>query len=111
MKREPFNKRAFVALTAAISGIGLPLSGLVNHQLQSHPIVLHRHAWMAAHWSLGIVFALFVVWHAILNRRVLFKHVKWSTSKSPAFSRELLSAAALVSIPVYLSVLHAYIAG
>ncbi len=109
-KQKNFNKQAFVALAAVISGIGLPLSGIANHILQSNPIGLHRHAWMAAHWSLGFIFVVFVLLHAVLNRRALLKHLKGITGKFFGFSREFILAGVLVGIPFFLAVLHAFAA-
>jgi uncharacterized protein DUF4405 len=108
--QKTFNRRAFVALGAVISGIGLPFSGFANHILQSDPIGLHRHAWMAAHWSLAIIFTTFVIWHAILNRRALVKHFKRVPGNLCDISLEVILASVLVGIPFFLAVLHAFIA-
>ena len=109
-KQWHFNIRAFVAIVAAISVSGLFLSGIVNHILQNDPITFHRHAWMAAHWFLGIIFIFFVALHAMLNRRALIKHIKGVPSGVPAFSRELILAGAMVSAPFLLSIIHVLIA-
>lgn len=113
MKKENqwnFNIRAFVAIVAAISVFGLSLSGIANHILQNNPITFHRHAWMAVHWFLGIIFVLFAVLHAMLNRRALIKHIKGVSSGVPAFSREFILASAMVGVPFLLSIVHAFVA-
>jgi hypothetical protein len=107
---KPLNQRAFVALIATISGAGLPLTGLANHLLQTEPITLPRHAWMAAHDALGIIFTVFAVWHVILNRRALMKHAKGLAGRLPALSREAVLAVALVGILLFLAVGHTFIA-
>jgi len=55
-KQRNFNIRAFVAIVSAMSVSGLSLSGIANHILHNDPITFNRHAWMAAHWFLGIIF-------------------------------------------------------
>ena len=46
--KKSFNKRAFVALTAASAGLGLPVTGLANHlfvlQVLSEPRIVWRNA-------------------------------------------------------------------
>ena len=109
-KQSNFNIRAFVAIVAAISVSGLSLSGVANHIMQNDPITFHRHAWMAAHWFLGISFIFFAALHAVLNRRALIRHIKGVSSGVPAFSRELILAGAMVSAPFFLAIMHAVIA-
>ncbi|MCB2148302.1 MAG: DUF4405 domain-containing protein [Deltaproteobacteria bacterium] len=113
MKKEDqrnFNIRAFVAIVAVISVCGLSLSGIANHILHNDPITFPRHAWMAAHWLLGIIFVFFAVLHAMLNRRALIKHIKGVFSGFPVFSRELILAGAMLSAPFLLSIIHGFIA-
>lgn len=88
--RRPFNGRAFVALMAAISGIALPVTGLGNHLSQAHPLTNPYHAWMSAHNSLGVVFCVFAIWHAVLHRRALLKHLRGVEPRVPGGSREVL---------------------
>jgi hypothetical protein len=57
--KDSFDVRAFVALTATIAGLGLPVSGYVNHLFQIDPMTIQRHAWMSAHNILGVIFAVF----------------------------------------------------
>jgi len=109
-KPRPFNRRAFVMLVVAVSGVGLPLSGLANHLLQADPIGFHRHAWMAAHWGLGIIFTVFAAWHAVQNRRMLIRYLRQSAGRLPVIRRELALALALVCIPILLLMAHAFIA-
>ena len=101
--------QAFVALVAAISGIGLPLSGFTHHLLHNTPIAFYRNACMAAHWAMGVMFAVFAVWHTILNRRMLFKYIQWP-AETPTLNRELVLAFALGSIPIFVSAVYAFIA-
>ncbi len=93
---KPMNQRAFVALVAALSGLGLPLSGLFTHLSGTESVAGQRHFWMAAHNSLGIIFTAFCVWHVVLNRRALFAHLRGVGDRWRALSREILWATALV---------------
>jgi hypothetical protein len=108
--RKPFSRRAFVALMAAVSGSALPLTGLAVHLLHGGPAGPGRHAWMAAHWGLGIIFSVFTVWHVSLNRRPFFKYARGLTGNLPALSRELLTALAVTGAIVLGLVLHAGLA-
>ena len=105
---RPFNKRKFVVLMAAISGAGLPLTGFANHLLQMEPMMRERHAWMTAHWTLGIIFVVFVIWHAIFNRQALLNYVRAHLPRRWRISREGLWAAAAVALILSLAVGHAF---
>jgi len=59
---------------AFFSGIGLPVSGLMNHLYDFAPLTTARHAWMAAHTVMGLLFATFVDLHTALNWRALMSH-------------------------------------
>ncbi len=107
-ERKPFNRRAFVALTATLAGVTLPVSGLADHLLHGGSVSPARHEWMAAHGGLGVLFATFLVWHVILNHHALFKHLKGRPGQGRALSREALWAGALVGLALLLSVGHAW---
>jgi hypothetical protein len=107
-ERKSFNGRAFVALTAAISGIGLPLTGLASHLCQAHPITNSYHAWMSAHNSLGILFFVSAIWHAVLNRRALAKYLRAASPRLSGGSRETIYAVALVAVVLSVALAHLY---
>jgi len=88
--------RAFVALALTFSGLGLPVTGYVNHVYQFAPMSMARHAWMSAHNILGVQFAVFAIWHAILNRRAL------------SFNRMAVYAGLTVGLLSALVVSHAF---
>jgi len=96
--KASFDTRAFVALTAIITGLGLPVSGYVNHLYQMDPMTIQRHAWMAVHNVLGVIFTIFTIWHILLNRRALFNHVKGIATRMPLIHREAISATGVVLI-------------
>lgn len=103
-----FNSRAFSALMITITGLGLPITGIANHLHQFEPLNPARHAWMAAHNFLGLLFVVFAIMHAVLNRRALANYLKKAGSKVPAFSREACWAVGIVGAGLLLFVGHAF---
>jgi len=108
---KTFNTRSFVTLMIALSGLGLPVTGIANHFLGFAPPSVGRHAWMSAHNGLGILFVVFSLWHVVLNRRALWKHVRNASLRIPAMSREAMYAGAVVTLVLVLFVGHALHAG
>jgi hypothetical protein len=109
--KKPFNVRAFVALVAATSGLGLPFTGFMNHVHQAEEMTLARHAWMSGHNALGVIFVVFGVWHVVLNRRALLLHVRGLVARATVVSREAVVAVTVVVTLVGLVVSHAFHAG
>jgi hypothetical protein len=105
---KPFNPRAFVALVAAVAGLGLPLTGVANHLFQMESMTLRRHARMAAHNGLAVIFATFVVWHVVLNRRAFLAHLRGAAARWRSVSREVLWATVLVAAGLFVAVGHAF---
>lgn len=106
--RQGFNPRAFVVLTATVTGLGLPISGWANHLHQMEPMLsVSRHAWMAAHTILGILFMVSAVAHAILNRRILLNHIRGCAAR-PGIGREAVSAIVLVAVMLFVVVGHTF---
>jgi hypothetical protein len=108
---QAFDKRAFISIVMAFAGLGLPITGYANHLHQFDSMTVQRHIWMAAHNSLGIIFMVFAIWHAILNRRPLLKHVKGIAIKGIRLRRELIYAVAMISILLLIFVGHAFHTG
>ena len=105
------NPRAFVALMIGLSGLGLPVTGIVNHVYGFSPLSSARHAWMSAHNALGILFVMFSVWHAVLNWRALWNHVRSTAANFPGMSRDAMLASAVIAVTLLLFVGHAFHAG
>ncbi len=103
-----FNTRAFVTLTVALSGLGLPLSGCPLHLLGSAQASVARHAWMTAHNALGFVFVAFAIWHVLLNRRALRNHLGRAATRAREVNREALLALVVVAAALLL-VGHAFL--
>jgi hypothetical protein len=105
-KGRPLNQRALVSMLAIVSGIGLPITGLANHLHQMERMTSQRHAWMAAHWALGIIFTIAATWHVILNRRALLAHMKSVAGRIGLVSRECVCAVAIVAVVLWIAVGH-----
>jgi hypothetical protein len=90
-----------VSLTAALSGLCLPITGLSLHHLCAPPVSVAQHAWMAAHNVLGLVFVVFAVWHILLNRRPLGTYLRQAVGARGAGAGHavpLLAAIAVVGL-------------
>ena len=105
------NPRALTAMTMVLTGLGLPATGIVNHAYGFDPLSTARQAWMSAHNALGVLFAVSSIWHIVLNRRALWKHVRSTASRIPAMSREALVAGAVVAVTLLVFIGHAFHAG
>jgi Domain of unknown function (DUF4405) len=105
-RSSKLNKRAFVALVIAIAGIGLVPTGIANHVLQLAPIAGRRHAWMAAHFGLGVLFTIFTAWHIVLNRAAFFRYLQGIAARSSASRREIVWAVAVVASVIAVTAGH-----
>jgi uncharacterized membrane protein YidH (DUF202 family) len=103
---RPLNIRAFVALVAALAGVGLPVSGFANHLLQMEPMTQRRHAWMSAHNGLGLLFAAFAIWHVVLNRGAFLRYLHGLTARSHRSRQEIAWAVAVVAAVLVVTVGH-----
>ncbi len=95
--RKAFNMRGFVAVVLLIAGAMLPVSGIMNHQLQMEPMTTARHFWMAVHNMAATLFTLASLAHISLNWRPLVRH-------SRAAARVMLSKEAGFAVLVVLGV-------
>lgn len=102
------NLRGLVALMLAISGFGLPITGLVNHFYAQLPASVAGHAWMSAHNALGVLFVMFSVWHVVLNQRALLNYIRMTADGLPILGREALLACAIVILALVVSAGHAF---
>jgi hypothetical protein len=107
-ERKLFNLRGFVILTATVTGLGLPITGLANHLHQMDPMVsFSRHAWMSAHNILGVLFMVSTVSHAIFNRRILLNYVRGHAAR-PGIGREAVGAIVFVAVMLFIVVGHTF---
>ena len=109
-----WNQRAFVAVGAALSGLALPATGLLDHAAggsSSEAAV----GWSIAHVSVSCLFVGFCTWHLVLNRRALLRYVRAAGGKTDALrrlpARETVAAAAVVGGVLALTVVHALAEG
>lgn len=105
-----FNVRAFVTLMIVSTCLVLPVTGIANHFYGFSPPTTARHVWMTAHNMSGLIFTVFLVWHVVLNRRVLWGQVKILAARNAFGGRELLIAGAVMAVAL-LIVSHAFLAG
>ncbi len=107
--------RALVTLMMAFSLVGLPIFGTALHFLSQDPLYSTgslyalRHGIMAAHNILGVIFVLSAVYHLVFNRRALLRYAQAKMAEYTVFSKELATAAAVVTILVLLTFGHAFI--
>ena len=95
----------------AITGIGLPITGVANHIYQFEPLTLARHAWMSAHNVLSILFLAIIIWHIVMNRRAMLNHIKGVVPQYLGANREVLIAVTIVIVVLLIAVGHAFHAG
>lgn len=93
--KNRFNYRAFTAMMAGLSGLILPVSGLVLHARSEGAAGSGRHEWLMIHVIFGVLFVAFAGWHIVLNRRPLLNYFKAAASRS-ILSREAFLALAVV---------------
>ena len=106
-----FSTRSFVALMIAFSGLGLPITGMANHIYGFSALTAERHIWMSAHNILGLLFSVFAIWHAILNRRFLISYFKGVAFRISLISREAALALAVTAFFLLVFTGHAFLAG
>ncbi len=104
--RKPFNKRAFLSVALAASGLVLPISGYMNHLLQFAPLTVERHFWMSLHNGSAILFAVCAILHIVLNWKSLRLYLR--RAGTVMISREAFAALALLLAFVGLISSHAF---
>lgn len=104
-EKKPFNWRAFSSIAMFLSVLGLPYSGIMNHNLQFEQFFSERHFWMSIHNMSAILFMIFAIIHITLNWRALIHYMH--KVKGAVISREALTAIAVVFFIVALFSSHA----
>ena len=105
MEEVKFNKRAFYSTVMLISGILLPISGIINHQTGFDRLTAARHFWMSIHNVSALLFTVFGFLHVKLNWKPMKNYL--NKARSVILSREALYGIALVIILVGLFSMHA----
>lgn len=104
--KKPFNKRAFISVAMLVSGIALPVSGIMNHNLQFSLFTPERHFWMSVHNVSALLFTIFAITHIIFNRKALNAYL--NKVKGIALSKEAITAIVLVLFIVFAVSSHAF---
>ncbi len=105
-EKKRFNKRAFISIAMFVSGLGLPVSGLMNHNLQFETLSQDRHFWMSVHNMSAVLFIIFVIVHIFYNWRSLMHYIK--KMKGIIISKEAILAIVLVCFIVGLFSTHVF---
>ena len=103
--KKPFNRRAFISVALIASMMILPVSGIMNHQLQLE-MSQARHFWMSVHNMSATLFSLSAILHVCLNRRALGNYLV--RVKGLVLSKEAIAAVVLVSGIVGLFASHVF---
>jgi ferredoxin len=74
--KKPFNRRAFLSVLLAASGLLLPYSGFMNHTLQMAPLTVGRHFWMSVHNVSALLFTCAAISHVVIHRHALMHYAK-----------------------------------
>jgi NAD-dependent dihydropyrimidine dehydrogenase PreA subunit len=106
--KAKFNTRAFVSIAMLISGLLLPVSGVMNHNLQFELLTTQRHFWMSVHNMSAFLFTTFTIIHIILNRKVLKNYL--TRVKMVLITKEAAAAFTLIIFIVALFSAHAFLA-
>jgi hypothetical protein len=93
-KKKPFNRRAFTSVAMFLSGILLPVSGIMNHKLAFSGFTPQYHFWMSVHNMSALIFCICALTHASYNWRALLGYI--NKVKSQRISKEALYAVILV---------------
>jgi hypothetical protein len=109
--KNRFDMRAFVTLMIAFCALGLPITGIAGHVCGFTPWTESRQTWMVAHSALGLLFIVFAIRHAIINRRTLSNYIRGVATRLPSLSREAALAGAAVALILLLFTGHAIHAG
>lgn len=105
-KNKAFNKRAFTSVAMLISGLILPFSGFMNHELQFESLTMPRHFWMTVHNTSAVLFVIFAIIHISFNWRVLFAYLK--QKRTVLINKESILAVIIVISIVSLLSSHAF---
>jgi len=104
--KTSFNRRSFVSVGMFTSALFLPISGVINHQLQFDELTMHRHFWMSVHNSAAILFCIFIIFHLKYNWKSMINHMRRITEFR--INKEAMLATLLVISLIGLFSAHAF---
>jgi hypothetical protein len=70
-----FNRRAFVAIGATVTGLALPVTGFADHLILDSNPAAGGNAASVTHWTCGLLFIVFATWHVVLNWKAYRRHI------------------------------------
>lgn len=92
------SKRAVVVLGAALAGLTLPLTGLLDHAA--------GRQWAMAHAAPGVICVVLCMWHTVLNRRALLRYARTGMPAYGLPAREVLAPVVLTAVLLAATVIH-----
>ncbi len=104
--KKPFNRRSFVSLSLLLSGLLLPISGIMNHELAFVYLSQERHFWMSVHNMAALIFSLAAIVHIVTNRGAILHYAK--KARGVLLSKEAAVAIVVVFGVVGLIASHAF---
>lgn len=102
-----FSVRGFVTVILVAATGGLCATGVANHVYGFTGFSAARHAWMAAHNALGVLFVFAAVAHAAANRRAVVAYVRNTAADAFCVRKEAAWALGLMALLLLLAVGHA----
>jgi hypothetical protein len=94
-----WNQRTVVVAGAALCGITLPVTGLLDH--------FAGREWALPHAATGVLCVGLCVWHAVLNRSALLRYARSRMPASGLPARELVTSTAVTAAVLAATVIHA----
>lgn len=104
--KTSFNRRSFISVGMFTAAIFLPISGVMNHQMQFDELTTQRHFWMSVHNASSILFCTFIFFHLRYNWKSMLNHLRRITEFR--INREAFMAVLLVISLVGLFSAHAF---
>ena len=92
------NRQAIIVVAAALLGVTLPVTGLLDHAA--------GRAWALPHALPGVLCVVLLIWHAVLHRCALARYVRTRLPGHHLPSREALAPAVLAVAVLAGSTLH-----
>jgi len=105
-KKTSFNRRSFISVGMFTAALFLPISGVMNHQMQFDELTSQRHFWMSVHNTAAILFCIFIFFHLKYNWKSMISHIRRITEFR--INREAILATLLVISVIGLFSAHAF---
>ena len=69
------NRRSIAAIGVTVTGLALPVTGFADHLILDSDPAAGGNAASVAHWTCGLLFLAFAMWHVVLNRKAYRRHI------------------------------------